>query len=49
VADEISHNVHQVRDTSEETKSASNTTSTLSDRMQLENQHLQTSVGKFIF
>lgn len=49
VADEISHNVHQVRDTSEETKSASNTTSTLSDKMQLENQHLQTSVGKFIF
>lgn len=49
VADEISQNVHQVRDTSEETKSASNTTSLLSDKMQAENQQLQTSVSKFIF
>ena len=49
VADEISQNVHQVRDTSEETKHASNKTSELSDNMQLKNQQLQQSVSKFIF
>ena len=49
VADEISQNVYQVRDISEETKQASTRTSELSDTMQSENNQLQSSVSKFIF
>lgn len=49
VADEISRNVYNVRDISEETKHASTKTSELSDTMQAENDQLQSSVSRFIF
>lgn len=49
VSDEISRRIHQVKETSEQTKEAANLTSTLSDKMQNENQALQSSIAKFIF
>jgi methyl-accepting chemotaxis protein len=47
VASDINRSIHQVRDTSENTKTASSETASLSDQMQQENIALQESIAKF--